>query len=416
MTAAHPLAGLPFETLSSIVDYLSGGERACLAGTCRSIRQRLLPFVYHTLTFSNSSVMSDSALLAAQRHGEYVKNLRFVGYAYRSDDRMDTDLWKRPITRRDGGIAEVPYRDITGLKREGGAAVDREEDEDWMGELLGGGGSEDICFPHDYSQQPDFLPLGAEGMFEDLEDEWGWMGRVRKLTIGMGGVGMPEGSQARLLFGLKDNEFHFNWRDYHSHLRLPPLADGKLMPVLEEIRLRNVWVSQAIVDVVVGRKDTLKKLVLENAQACVSQTYPRDRHEKPAAAMSWEAFFDDLCGALDWHPDMALEEFVFTSPVHVDGEVNGKEWNRWYTEEQRDKRAAKRRELRKPVEAARPGTRLFGYGHHHKVFCEGIEATVDSIVEGRDLAAYERFVGKMAAKRERDKYRRVAEQAGGSVL
>lgn len=108
MTVTHPLATLPFETFGSILDRLSGKDRISRAETSHSVRQCLLLFLCHTLTFSNAQVISNSALLAAQSHGKYVKTLRFVGYAYKTDDIMDTDLWKRPILHRDSSIMYVP--------------------------------------------------------------------------------------------------------------------------------------------------------------------------------------------------------------------------------------------------------------------------------------------------------------------
>ncbi|KAK0665201.1 hypothetical protein QBC41DRAFT_16244 [Cercophora samala] len=561
MTTTHFFGILPFETVSSVVDSLSQKDRVSLASTCHSVRQRLLPFLYHTLTFSNAPVISNSALLAAQSHGKYVKALRFVGYAYKTDDDMDTDLWKRPILRRDTSILYVPRydgqpdEDAPDYDEDGDSEYDsdeerreQEEDAEWLFELWEDWSSrhsiwEDcstrpsrdqlppsavalfhaartkdqdglfpnletfsISFPHDYSQQADFIPLGADGMFGDLELSWGDVSRresnftmcrlwrntfeevsknygiaprklvlenwhprgvttfqsqmwsaylsklecfevnlmasnlngghadtlitqvdgyvhsvgrmdefffrhlteVKELTVSMGGLGMPEDSQAHLLFGLEKGEGR--WERQQGHVPLPPLHNPDLMPCLEEVTLKHIFISQSIVDLIVSRRDKLKKLELVNAQAYVPPEYngePSD-WERPAP-MSWEAFFDAVCGALDTYHDMALSELTFTSPVNMGDQELEREARR----HTRHTSVDSRNQMRKRVEilaGAHPERRLFGYGCQRGCFLDDPEANARSIEEGKDMAAFSRFVGKMHEKKERDRYKEFAVQ------
>ncbi|KAK4167447.1 hypothetical protein QBC43DRAFT_367513 [Cladorrhinum sp. PSN259] len=161
-------------------------------------------------------------------------------------------------------------------------------------------------------------------------------------------------------------------------------GEEECMPLLQEIELRDIYLSQGLVDFIASRK-RLRKVVLSNAKSWspyrseLSPWLDIDRDElspwldvdmdvykrfyrKP---LTWEEFFDSMCGVLEeeeeeeeeeeqHRPRSALSGFVFTS-------------------------------------------REFGYDQ----FPTDCDASARSSIAERDRTAHARFVQQMERRRER---------------
>ncbi|KAK4458439.1 hypothetical protein QBC42DRAFT_314716 [Cladorrhinum samala] len=472
---------LPLEILTAIVDLLlalSNGDKTdviALSKTCKTLRHRLSPVLFHTLCFSNSLRASSLALLAAETHGQHIKVLRFVGH---SDHNLGEPGYRCEIlptsaralfsqTARDGRVSISPlrlpnlekisiyfahdYDKVRGRNSPIGGKAIFENDEE-----QGGAGASrsrscwervaereeripSVCglwrntyealasaprvrelvienwSPRGVSvfasrewkeflgklerlevrlavSEPDKSRDGAIMGYEGYKSDVARMGEfffqhlreVKKLEIGIGTK--RESDDGRFMFGLAGKPYRYAsgtrvWKPFLVPLPFKDVGGGgggggggeeggdESMPLLEELVLRNVFLSQDLVDFIVRCK-MLRKVVLENAQAFSHPWIGAIT----SVSLTWEGFFDAMCVGLDKHPDSALSELSFTTKTpRVHGLV--------------------------PPPSDRKTPRWFGYGWVDALFVADARTTEESGYAGKDQAAYDRFIEKLDEKR-----------------
>ncbi|KAK4225162.1 hypothetical protein QBC38DRAFT_547031 [Podospora fimiseda] len=433
------------DTIKYIVKYLDDGHVINLSMSCKELREQLACHIFHTVRFSNDPKISNSALIAAQKHGHHVRVLRFVGFAGEEDDNQQSQNEHPRPTNRD----VLPYSAL--ILFEANAA------------LLPNLETIVINFDHDYGEADEYGPHGPSIFInhESLADvrqreakltmcrlwantykalaankgtpnlvieSWSprgvstfqtkawkaYMRRVKSLDItivcetlafeftnSLQGYGRDVGAM---------QQFFFQWLDLVTtlkvsmlwpvtpfgmngkyHIPLPMRTNGS-MPVLGHLELKHVFISEDLLNLIIGHKEHLHTVVLHNAHSALAKY-----GECATRGISWKDFFDCLTMALNQEGGLALTTFTFTSTAPL-SETEAKTEKINYKSE----RAAIKK-LRDQLQND-PSRRLFGYGDMGEIsgtFIHDIKTNQDSAIAGEDQTAYERFVKRLEVNRQR---------------
>ena len=176
------------------------------------------------------------------------------------------------------------------------------------------------------------------------------------------------------------------------------LGETEWMPALERVELVKVFVGQEIVDFVAGHK-LLRTLILRDAKS------PQCLDSTDEALMSWEAFFNEML-AVNQSSDSGISQFICTTTDWVTKELEkdmemeeaeglggfgdvGKEVVRVAFANAEDEHGQN------------IASKVWGYGYINEtgVFKHHCRRTIESFIEGKDQAAYEKFVESLASKR-----------------
>lgn len=433
--------------IRSIIAYLDDKDVINLSITCKALRQQLAHRVFQTVQFTNEPRIADSALAAAQKYGAHIKLLRFVGYASEEDDNGNSN------DCGDTNSAVWPNRDVL----PDSAVILLQASKKLLPNLE----TISINFDHDYGEHDEFGPYGVK-MFANTE-RWAdvrmrearmvmcrlWVNTYMALTKNEGTPGLvienwsPRGVvtfkspqwkeymrrvksfDIRIIvdtfaFDFTNSmegyvedfaamqEFFFHHLDsvetlkvsmlwsetpfgMHGeyHLPLPIKVEG-CMQALENVEFRHVFISREIIDFFKGHKGHLRTVVLHDAQSAAAEY-----GECATRPLSWADFFDQLSTALD-EQEIALSHFAFTSPAPL-SETEAKTGKINYKSE----RAA----IKKVRDELRINLRrrLFGYGdlgERNGMFIHDVKTNQESAINGRDQAAYDRFMERLHQRNE----------------
>ncbi|KAK3984568.1 hypothetical protein QBC44DRAFT_385650 [Cladorrhinum sp. PSN332] len=189
----------------------------------------------------------------------------------------------------------------------------------------------------------------------------------------------------------------------HGRCHIPlPMRENGCMPVLEHLELKHVFISDDLVNFIIGHKEHLHTVVLHNAQSALTEY-----GECATRGMSWLGFFDRLSTALSEEDGIALTKFTFTSLAPL-SETEVKTGKARYKSE----RAAVKK-VRDELKSD-PNRRLFGYGdlgEEFGDFIHDVKTNQESAIAGDDQAGHDRFVKVLEENRERVACDKLAVQA-----
>ncbi|KAK4163907.1 hypothetical protein QBC43DRAFT_354009 [Cladorrhinum sp. PSN259] len=444
-TNIHTLPG--DNILRVIVDHLEDSHVVNLGMTCKRLRELVSYRVFHTIRFSNDARISDSALAAAQKHGTHTKVLHFVGYASEEDDEVGPS--EKPTNRdvlpesalrlfeaSDGLLPNLetisinfdhyygessehgPHGSSIFAKHESWTDVRAREAKLTMCRLwantykalaeINKGKTPNLIIENwsprgvstfqtqewrsylsnlesfDITIISETFEFGftnaMQGYVEDVQGMEDFffphLDRVRSLKISMLWPIMP--------FGMRGK--------YHLPLPLKPTAGH--LPALEHLELTNIFISPDLVDFITSHKN-LRTVTLHNAHSAAAQY---GECASPPHNITWHEFFDALSTALEESSnELGLSILTFTSPAPL-SETEAKTGKINYKSESKAVKA-----VRDGLKAF-PGRRLFGYGdmgEQYGDFISDVKTNRESAIAGLDQAAYEKFLGRLAANRER---------------
>ncbi len=322
-------ADLPLEIFDKTVGYLRTADQLRLSSTCSELRNLLAPKAFKSICASNDGRISRSALIAAEKYGQYTTSLRFTTRTCAGDNEQSHRA------RRTSTAAVLPQAatELLGGKHMPNLhTLAVHFDFDWDYDIIAfeqGENLENVEWAEETlvwrsMMNETWTALAANQTARQLTvkqfvPKWAttfattkfqeFLGRLESASISV--LGLENGAgwnvntmdgYVQFLCGLGDVLFKHMRELKHLSLeaadegpigldgfrQIPLPLRGSDMPVLQSLKLRNCFVGPELITFIKGHAKMLKSLELED---CVSGGDAFDMAEN---AMHWYEFFRNV--------------------------------------------------------------------------------------------------------------------------